>query len=244
MPRKFRSIAMKSLLIEYVEDEIWIVSYPVHYSGIHFDARMTIIRVDDGSLMLHSPCEISPELAEEINCLGPVSVIVAPSNFHYLHVESARSVFPSAKIWLHRGIFEKTTELAYDHILCNAPHESWENTLDQIEITGNRIMNEVAFYHIASQTLILVDAIENIGDKTPHTGPGLKFWWKWVFHMWNKPKPAPEYQLGWKDKAAARRCLEQILEWDFNKIILAHGDLIENNAREIAKQAWDSPLNH
>ena len=61
--------------------------------------------------------------------------------------------------------------------------------------------------------------------------------------MWEKPKPAPEYQIGWKDKNAARNSLKKILQWDFNKIIIAHGDLIEEKAEETALKAWRKPLN-
>ena len=56
--------------------------------------------------------------------------------------------------------------------------------------------------------------------------------------------PLSEYvpgQLGWKDKSAARRSLGKILEWDFDKIILSHGDLIETNAKERALEAWKKP---
>jgi glyoxylase-like metal-dependent hydrolase (beta-lactamase superfamily II) len=60
--------------------------------------------------------------------------------------------------------------------------------------------------------------------------------------MWNHPKPAPEYQLGWKDKAAARQSLKRILEWDFDRIVLSHGDLIEDDAKATARQAWEVPL--
>ena len=34
----------------------------------------------------------------------------------------------------------------------------------------------------------------------------------------------------------------KILELDFDKIILAHGDLIETNAKERALEAWKRPL--
>jgi len=60
--------------------------------------------------------------------------------------------------------------------------------------------------------------------------------------MWNNPKPAPEYQLGWKDRQAASRSLRRILSWDFDRIIIAHGDLIEKDAKEVALQAWRQPL--
>ena len=49
--------------------------------------------------------------------------------------------------------------------------------------------------------------------------------------------------MGWKDKAAARESLQRILEWDFDRIVLSHGDLIETNARTVALGAWEKPLN-
>ena len=70
----------------------------------------------------------------------------------------------------------------------------------------------------------------------------LKLWWKWVFRMWNNPKPAPEYQLGWQDKNAASLTLKKILDWDFERIVIAHGDLIEENAKQVAIHAWKQVL--
>ena len=60
--------------------------------------------------------------------------------------------------------------------------------------------------------------------------------------MWNHPKPAPEYQLGWKNKKAASKSLQRILKWDIHRIIVAHGDLIENNCKQILIDAWRTPL--
>ena len=48
--------------------------------------------------------------------------------------------------------------------------------------------------------------------------------------------------MGWNDKNAARASLKKILQWDFDKIILSHGDIIEENAKEIALKAWRKPL--
>jgi hypothetical protein len=60
--------------------------------------------------------------------------------------------------------------------------------------------------------------------------------------MWNNPKPAPEYQWGWRDKAAARASLRAILQWVFERVILAHGDLMETDARQRVEHAWKVPL--
>ena len=70
----------------------------------------------------------------------------------------------------------------------------------------------------------------------------LQFWWKAVLRMWNNPKAAPEYQMGWGDKVAVKKSLKRILDWDFGKIILAHGNLIEHDARAVATKAWEKVL--
>ena len=105
-------------------------------------------------------------------------------------------------------------------------------------LQGNRFIAEVIFLHRRSCTLIVTDVVENIGPATPNTNWVLRFFWKVVFRMWGRPAPAPEYQMGWHDKAAAGRALERVLAWDFVRVVLAHGDLIEADAVPALRRAW------
>ena len=229
-------------LSEYLPDQVWLKEYPIHYAGCDFNARMAVIRMTDTKLLIHSPCAIDHETKEAISALGEVAYIVAPGTYHHLHVPSAQAAFPDAETYICPGIERKRPELDFDWFLGDRPPEAWAGVLDQVLVRGNKHIWEVAFYHRQSRTLLLVDLIENFTDKTPNVNWVLSLWWKVVFRMWNNPKPAPEYQLGWKDRAAARRSLRKILEWDFDRIILSHGDLIEVNAKERAKEAWTRPL--
>lgn len=229
-------------LIEYEPGQIWLKEYPIRYAGCRFNSRMTIIRLNDGSVMLHSPCEISGELKEEIEQIGKVAFIVAPGNFHWLHVESCQKVFTDTETWICPGIERKAPEMHFEWVLGDKPDSRWENELDQVFIRGSRIISEVVFLHRASKTLIVVDVIEYIGPETPGTNWLLKFYWKCLTRMWKKPKPAPEYQMSWKNKRAAKKSFERILSWDFDRIILSHGDIIEKGAKEMARRAWHSIL--
>jgi hypothetical protein len=231
-------------LNEYIKDQIWLKEYPVHYAGCDFNARMTVIRLSDDQVMLHSPCEIEPHIKAELEKLGEVAYIVAPGSYHYFYVSSAQAAFPEAETFICPGIERKRADIEFDWILGDRPPLSWECDLDQLLVRGNKYIWEVAFLHKPSDTLILVDLVENITDQTEGVNWVLRFWWKSVFHMWNHPKPAPEYQLGWKDKRAATRSLERILAWDFVRVIIAHGDLIESNAKEVVRTAWKTPLGH
>ena len=229
-------------LREFRKDTIWLKEYPVRYAGTSFLSRMTIIRLNDETLFVHSPSEIDDGTRHAINALGHVSFIVAPGSYHSLHVRSAQEAFPDAETFICPGIERKLPDLEFDGILGDRPDPRWQEDFEQVLVRGNRLIWEVAFFHKPTQTLVLVDLIENITDDTEGTDLMLKFWWKWVFHMWNNPRPAPEYQIGWKDRRAASRSLRRIIKWDFEAIIIAHGDLIEANARQVAEKAWAKPL--
>lgn len=227
---------------EFVSDSIWLHEYPIRYAGTRFNARMTVIRLADGRLMIHSPGPLDDDLVAEIQALGEVAHIIAPGNFHHLHVAGCQERFPDAETWICPGVEKKRPELEYTGLLGDQPEAGWAEDLDQVLVLGARWIREVVFLHRATGTLVLVDLIENIGDETPGVNWVLKLWWKGPFRMWNRPRPAPEYQLGWKDKEAVGACLERILSWDFSRIVIAHGDLIEEDAKAIARAAWKRVL--
>ena len=231
-------------LIEYVPEQIWIKEYPVHYAGTDFNSRMTVVRLSDSRLLLHSPCEIDRGTKDYLDHLGEVAYIVAPGSYHYFHVASAQETFPAAETFICPGIERKRPDIEFDWFLGDRPPAVWEADLDQILVRGTKYIWEVAFFHRLSRTLILVDLIENFTDRTRGVSWQLRLWWKVVFNMWNHPKPAPEYQLGWKDKKAAKRSLERILEWNFVQVVLAHGDLIAVDAQTVVREAWKTPLSH
>lgn len=229
-------------LYEYQKNMIWIKEYPIHYAYAKFNSRMTIIRLSNGNLFIHSPCEIEEETKASIEKLGRVEFIVAPGSYHYLHVSSAQRAFPEAEVFICPGIERKNPEIEFDWLLGDRPDERWKDDFDQVLVRGNKYMWEVAFCHKTTKTLILVDLIENFTDETEDVNWTLVLWWKVVFKMWGNPKPAPEYQLGWKDKNAASKSLKTILSWSFERIIISHGDLIEENAKAVALHAWRRPL--
>ncbi len=61
--------------------------------------------------------------------------------------------------------------------------------------------------------------------------------------MWNNPKAAPEYQLGWGNKEIVKAGFNKILFWDAKRLILSHGENIEGNVNQILRKAWQAVLN-
>lgn len=234
-------MAPAAMLDVVVAEALWVRPYPVRLAGATFGARMTVIRLGGGEIIIHSPCPFDPPLAAAIAELGPVAAIIAPGNLHWLHVRSCQQAFPEARTFVCPGVERRAQSLAFDGVLGDEAPPLWAGQLSQVALQGTGLVREVAFFHRRSRTLILVDLIENF---TPAT-PGTNLFSRMIFRalgMWGRPAPAPEYRFAWGDRARVREGLRRILAWDFERVILSHGDLIRHDARNVVQRAWRSVL--
>lgn len=232
---------MAGSLDVFVPDALWLREYPVRLKGARFNARMTLIKLRSGAILVHSPCAFDDSLAAEVSALGPVAAIIAPGNLHWLHAPSCQQAFPGAVTYICPGVEKRAKDLRFDVILDDEAPPLWADELSQVALQGTRVMREVAFLHRESRTLILVDLVENFTPSTPGTNVVLRSLFR-ALGMWNRAVPAPEYRFAWGDKARVREGLERILAWDFERVILSHGDLITRDAKQIVAQAWQPIL--
>jgi len=217
---------------EFVAGRVWLVEHPVRFAGGSLHTRMTILRLDDERLLLHSPVPIDDELRASILRLGDVEAIVAPSNCHHLFIADAQRAFPNVPTYAVDGLSTKRPDLA----LAPFPEDAWARELAHVRI-GNRIMHEQVVLHRASRTVVAVDLVEHMTDETPGTDRMMRFWMK-LFGMWNKARPAPEYRLFTRDRSAAREGIATILAWDFDRMVIAHGEPFERDAKAALREAW------
>jgi hypothetical protein len=224
-----------------VPGALWLREYFVRLGGARFNARMTVVRLRSGQILLHSPCAFDDSLAREVNELGRVAAIIGPGNLHWLHIGSCQKAFPDAATYICPGLEKRAKGLGFDFALGDEAPLLWADELSQVALQGTRFVREVAFFHRASRTLILVDLVENFTPATPGTNLFLRSLVR-ALGMWNRPNPAPEYRFAWGDKARVRECMERMLAWDFERVILSHGDIITRDARQVVAQAWQKIL--
>ena len=228
---------MASSLDVVVSDTLWVREYPVRLGGTRFNARMTLIRLASGDILVHSPCRFDRSLTTEVAALGRVAAIIAPGTLHWLHVRSCQQAFPEALTYICPGVERRAKALAFDAVLGDEAPPLWAGELSQVVLRGTRLVSEVAFFHHTSRTLLLVDLVENVTAATPGTNWFLRLAFR-ALGMWNRPSPAPEYSFAWGDKARVREGLGRILAWDFQRVVLSHGDLITRDAKQAVALAW------
>jgi len=213
-----------------VASGVWIVDGPIVRmaalgGSAPFTSRMTVARLADGALWCHSPIAPDPTLFAAIDALGPVRHLVSPNKLHYAHIAAWKRRYPDAVAWASPGVRERAAsqniEVAFDAELGDAPEPAWATELDQLHFRGSRVFEEVVFLHRASATLILTDLIENF--EAAKLGTAMR----WIARLGGVLDPDGKTPLDmrftFRDRAAARACLQRVMDWRPQRVILAHG---------------------
>jgi hypothetical protein len=218
-----------------VAPDLWVVETPLRFRGIEVGRRMTVVRLASGGLLVHSPAPLNVELRESLAELGDVRFVVPASSMHgHLFMEHYRAAYPAAEIFSAPGLDRKRKDLSFDGLLGSTPDPRWQEDLDQAPVLGHRFVTEIAFLHRQSRTLIVGDLCFTIGESAPAPMRAMARATK----AYGRPRPTPMFRVGLRNKVAARRSLDRILGWDFDRIIVGHGELLETGGHSAFRDAY------
>ncbi|MCB1173318.1 MAG: DUF4336 domain-containing protein [Leptospiraceae bacterium] len=226
------------VMLHTVAPDIWTMDgESIRFFGIPFPLRMTIVRLPDQRLWLHSPVRPSKEQLAALQVLGSTAFLVAPNAFHHLYIGHWQEHFPEAQIWGVSKLKQKRPELHFSGILDETAETPWQPHIEQIYFRGSAILPEMMFWHRSTKTLILTDYIQN-----HDTGNDGWFWrrLKRIIGVEGPQGGVPlDLRLSVWHRRAARDSLQQLMQWDFERIIIAHGNCIEGNGREYLQKAFE-----
>lgn len=212
---------------------LWTSSAPHRWIGLHLGTRMTVIRLSSGRLLLHSPVPITSELRAEIAALGSVAHIVCPNRYHHVYAGGAVAAFPGALLHGPAELRRKRPDLAFDADLGEAPHPEWKDDLVPLTIRGC-LLGETVFFHPRTRTLVTCDLVENFSG-SPHrpTDVYLRLAGLHGHIGWSRfLRPA------YRDRKLARACIERLLEWPIERVVVSHGAIVANDARGAIRHAF------
>lgn len=217
-----------------VAENIWIVdSGPMKAMNvILIPVRMTVIRLANGDLVLHSPTRFTPGLRQELEALGPIRHLVAPNSAHWTFMQSWQEQLPQATTWAapglrHRGQV-KRSGLRLDHDLSPATPIGQPGEIEQVQVHGIGGFREVCLFHPASRSLIVTDLVQHFeAQKLPGW---LRPFARLAGSTGNVGR-APVYLRGIvKGKTGARATAERLLALEPERVIFTHGQWFEENA--------------
>lgn len=180
-------------------------------------------------LFVWSPIALAADLKAEIDALGEVRHLVAPNSLHHLFLAEWKAAYPQATLYAAPGLAARRPDLAFDAELSDAPPAAWAGEIDQVVVRGNAITAEVVFFHRPSRTAIFTDLIQ-------HFPRGWFTGWRALVARLDlmtadEPQVPRKFRAAFTDRRAARASIQRILDWPTQKVVMAHGPVIERDGQ-------------
>jgi len=220
-------------MIEAIGPDIWHAQHHFMVRRIPVSSRMTVVRLRDGTLWLHSPIPLSDALRAQLDELGSVRHIVAPSKMHHLFAGSAARAYPQAQLYGPPGLSAKRPSLQQMQDLPRTVLPQWSPDLDQVFFEGLPFLDETAWFHAPSGTLILTDLCQWWQGELPFLA---RLFARLAGVRAGLAVPRT-VRLLVKDRAAARASAMRILAWPIERVVVAHNSVIARNAMPAARKA-------
>jgi hypothetical protein len=215
--------------------DLWIAARPLPLIVGDIGTHMTVVRLPDGGLFLHSPAPFDAEMQRRLDDLGPVRCVVAPNKVHHFFVGAYAAAYPDARLFAAPGLAEKRRDLQFDAVLGDDPPPEWRGVIEQHLFRGAPYINEVVFFHPASRTLMLTDLAFNM-RRSP---PGRARVFCSLVGATGRFGPHRMLRLMMRDRASARASVQRILAWDFDRVTVTHGEVLATGGRQQFAAAFE-----
>jgi hypothetical protein len=213
---------------------LWEYNAPLSILGMSIGHRMTVARLTDKSLWVHSPVKYDAEVDAALAKIGRVAHIVAPNCIHDTYLEDWFAAFPAARFHGAPHFATFRPDLEFTDTLNNTSTAVWADIFDQHVLRGMPRLNEVVFLHRGSRTMILADLAFNLGPEMPFLSRVLLR----LNDCYCKFGPSRMLRAVIKDREALRASLDHVFGWDFDRLIVSHGENIASGAKEKLREAF------
>jgi hypothetical protein len=204
-----------------LSEDLWQVSSQVRQpGGVRMPVNMTVVRLSTG-LVLVSPIALDDGLVAEIEALGTVRELVAPSCLHHLYLAEAHARWPEARVLVPPGLRTKRPTLHVDGELPGATPEGWRDALEVIVVGGAPKLGETVLFHRASGTLVCADLVFHV-TRPPNAATRFVLWL--VGAGGGRIAQSRAWRWFTADRSRTHADFERILAWPVRRLAFGHGE--------------------
>lgn len=154
---------------------------------------------------------------------------------------STHALYPEAKVWGVTGLTDKRPDLKLDAVLTQPG--SFEGVLDYLQFQGFgvilpggiKLAHETVFCHQPSGSLILTDIAFNFDQNSPLTTRLAVQ----ILGSYKALRPSRLERWGSRDKGAIAAAVQQILAWNFDRVIPGHGAIVDTGGKAQFKAGYE-----
>src|SRR5437867_2002627 len=218
-------------------DDVALISFPWRTLGIDFRRNVTLLRLADGRVVVHSTAPFTEQDIAAIRRFGEPGWLVEATLMHDTFAKEGLAALPNIPYLAPDG-FAKATEVPTESLL--PPPRDWGGEIDVLRIEGVR-MNEHALFHRRSRTLVVADLFFSFPKDT-------QGWPRFfVRHFMRLPQlfgvSVLFRRFVIRDKEAFKRSLKALLALDFERLVVAHSEPIEKDAKRVVEDRKSTRLN-
>jgi hypothetical protein len=187
--------------------------YPYPYRAI-------VIRLDDSSLFVISPIQLTASIRTDVDLLGSVKYLVSPNHLHHLYLGDWSQAYPDARVYASPRLTSKRKDLTfYKTLSTDIPEPEWAGQIDQCLFgSGNGWIDELVFFHRASCTVIFTDLVMDFDPLTFSPLSRLTTQWNQMYQ--HTPRGVQFGHIF--DRASLQSALKTVRSWEAEHAIVAH----------------------
>lgn len=202
---------------------LWCIDHEFRMLKAELGLRTTIVRLSGGGLLVHSPGPLQASDIADIQALGPVVGIFAPNAVHHLFLRDALAAL-GGELWVTPGLPKRVPAFAEFPVVQHVIPRAWGSGVAIEKVDGANRLQETVLYHAKSKTLILTDLVFN----EPKRGDRWTRTFLWANDALGKFKSPRSVRATFRNKRLLKASFDRILAWDFDRITLCHGDVVES----------------
>ncbi len=145
-----------------IADDVVLMSFPFRTLGIDFRRNVTLLRLGDGRVVIHSTAPFTGQDIAAIRSFGEPAWLMDATLMHDTFAKEGRAALPDLQYLAPDG-FAKASGLPTQSL--DLPPADWAGEIDVLKIDGTK-KNEHALFHRRSRTLVVADLFFSLPPKT------------------------------------------------------------------------------
>jgi hypothetical protein len=213
-----------------IAENVWTLRYPLPVLGNDFGRTVTVIRLASGRLVIHSTAPFSATDIEAIRQLGEPGWLLDATLFHDTFAKEGCRAFERVPYLAPPG-FTGVAEVQTRTLI--PPPNGWRGELEVIALAGMPKVQEHVFFHRPSRTLIVCDFFFSFARSG---SIWTRFFLRNVMRLKNGVGMSGFFRFMIRDREAFKESVRPILAWEFERIVVGHGDGIAHDAHRIFRE--------
>lgn len=207
------------------------MSFPFRVFGIEFARNVTLLRLQDGRVVIHSTAPFTEKDVAAIRAFGEPGWLVDATLLHDTFAKEGRAALTGVPYLAPDGFTEASGVAT---LPLDPPPSDWAGEIEVLKLEGTT-KNEHVLYHPRSRTLVVADLFFSFPPET--TG--------WARFFARRIMGLPQmlfgvsrfFRLLISDKEAFEQSVGKMLDWDFLRVVVAHREPLMAAARAAVGQA-------